>query len=255
MCLFSRFDQITGLRTTPSSDSAEQRLRMCRDGRVLGSKLVSFAKGFSKHQHVLAIFKVDSKYLRFPFKVKVDYFILHSILVYSFVILLVRFAMTKRRRTNEASLLNQYRLQKDFLNILTFCRLLRWFSKYLRFPFNVKVDYFILHSILVYSFVILLVFFAMTKRRRTNEASLLNQYRLQKDFLNILITFCRLLRWFSKYLRFPFKVQVDYFILHSILFSSFVIFLIFFAMSRKKMHVRSRTDSDSNVYMFKRKQK
>ena len=184
MCLFSRFDQITGLRTTPSSDSAEQRLRMCRDGRGLGSKLVSFAKGFSKHQHVLAIFKVDSKYLRFPFKVKVDYFILHSILVYSFVILLVLFAMTKRRRTNEASLLNQYRLQKDFLNILTFCRLLRWFSKYLKFPF---------------------------------------------------------------------KVQVDYFILHSILFSSFVIFLIFFAMSRKKMHVRSRTDS--NVYMFKRKQK
>ena len=174
------------INSTPSSDRAEQRLRMCRDGRGLGSKLVSFAKGFSKHHHVLAIFKVDSKYLRFSFKVKVDYFILHSILVYSFVILLVFFAMTKRRRTNEASLLNQYRLQKDFLNILTFCRLLRWFSKYLRFPFNVKVDYFILHSIL---------------------------------------------------------------------FSSFVIFLIFFAMSRKKMHVRSRTDSDSNVYMFKRKQK
>ena len=75
-----------------------------------------------------------------------------------------------------------------------------------------------------------------------------------KGFLNIL-TFYRLLGWFSKYLRFPFKVKVDYFILHSILFSSFVIFLIFFAMSRKKMHVRSRTDSDSNVYKFKFKRK
>ena len=87
----------------------------------------------------------------------------------------------------------------------------------------------------------------------TGEVWDLNWYRFQKDFLNIL-TFCRLLRWFSKYLRFPFKVKVDYFILHSILFSSFVIFLIFFAM---KMHVRSRTGSNSNVYkfMFKRKQK
>ena len=51
---------------------------MCRDGRGLGSKLVLFAKGFSKHPHILAIFKVDSEYLRFPFKVKVDYFILYS---------------------------------------------------------------------------------------------------------------------------------------------------------------------------------
>ena len=29
--------------------------------------LVSFAKGFSKHPCILAIFKVDSEYLRFPF--------------------------------------------------------------------------------------------------------------------------------------------------------------------------------------------
>ena len=56
-------------------DRAEQRLRMCRDVRGLGSKLVSFAKEFSKHPYILAIFKVDSEYLRFPFKVKVDYFI------------------------------------------------------------------------------------------------------------------------------------------------------------------------------------
>ena len=79
---------------------------MCRDGRGLGYKLVSFTKGFSKYLHILAIFKVDSEYLRFPFKAKVDYFILHSVLVYSFVNFLVFFAMNKRRRTNEASLLH-----------------------------------------------------------------------------------------------------------------------------------------------------
>ena len=88
------------------TDRAEQRLRMCTDGRGLGSKLVSFAKRFSKHPHILAIFKVDSEYLRFPFKVKVDYFILYSILVHSFVIFLIFFAMNKKRRTNEAALLN-----------------------------------------------------------------------------------------------------------------------------------------------------
>ena len=54
-------------------DRAEQHLRMCTDRRGLESKLVSFAKGFSKHPYILAIFKVDSEYLRFPFKVKVDY--------------------------------------------------------------------------------------------------------------------------------------------------------------------------------------
>ena len=75
---------------------------MCKDGRGLGAKLVSFTKGFSKHPHILAIFKVDSEYLRFPFKAKVDYFILHSILVYSFVIFLIFFAMNKRRCTSKA---------------------------------------------------------------------------------------------------------------------------------------------------------
>ena len=58
-------------------DRAEQRLRMCIDGRGLGSNLVSFSKGFSKHPHFLAIIKVDSEYLRFSFKLKVDYFILY----------------------------------------------------------------------------------------------------------------------------------------------------------------------------------
>ena len=74
-------------------DIAEQRLRMCIDGRSLGSKLVSFAKGFSKHPYILAIFKVDSEYLRFPFQVKVDYFILYSILVSIFVIFLLLLSM------------------------------------------------------------------------------------------------------------------------------------------------------------------
>ena len=75
---------------------------MCRDGRGLGSKLVSFAKGFSKHPHILAIFKVDSEYLRLPFKLKVDYLILYLILVSTFVIFLVLFSMNKKRSTKEA---------------------------------------------------------------------------------------------------------------------------------------------------------
>ena len=87
-------------------DRAEQRLRMSTDGRSLGSKLVSFVKRFSKHPRILPIFQVVSEYSRFPFKVKVDYFILHSILVYSFVIFLIFFAMKTRRHTNEAALLN-----------------------------------------------------------------------------------------------------------------------------------------------------
>ena len=61
----------------PGVDRAEQRLRMCIDGRGLGSNLVSFSKGFSKHPHILAIIKVDSEYLRFSFKLKVDHFILY----------------------------------------------------------------------------------------------------------------------------------------------------------------------------------
>ena len=85
-------------------DRAEQRLRMCRDGRGLGSKLVSFSKGFSKHPHILAIIKVDSEYLRFSFKLKVDYFMLCSVLVSTLVICLLLFSMNKRRRPNEASL-------------------------------------------------------------------------------------------------------------------------------------------------------
>ena len=86
------------------SDRADQRLRMCRDRRGPGSKLVSFSKGFLKHLHILAIIKVDSEYLRFSFKLKVDYFMLCSVLVSTLVICLLLFSMNKRRRPNEASL-------------------------------------------------------------------------------------------------------------------------------------------------------
>ena len=85
-------------------DRAEQGLRMCRDGRGLESNLVSFSKGFSKRPHILAIIKVDSEYLRSSVKLKVDYFILYSILVSTLVIFLLLFSMNKRRRTNESSL-------------------------------------------------------------------------------------------------------------------------------------------------------
>ena len=64
--------------------------------------IVSFAKGFSKHPYILAIFKVDSEYLRFPFKVKVDYFILYAILVSTSVIFLLLFSINKRKCTDEA---------------------------------------------------------------------------------------------------------------------------------------------------------
>ena len=84
---------------------------------------MSFAKGFSKHPHILAIFKVDSEYLRFPFKLKVDYFTLYSILVYSFVILLIFFAMNKRRCAFEAE-------QFFHSNVYMFKRKQKWTTAY-----------------------------------------------------------------------------------------------------------------------------
>ena len=96
---------------------------MCRDGRGLGSKLVSFTKGFSKHPHILAIFKVDSEYLRFLFNVKVDYSIFYLILVYSFVIFLAFFAMNKRRCTFEAE-------QFVHSNVYMFKRKHKWTTAY-----------------------------------------------------------------------------------------------------------------------------
>ena len=60
----------------------------------------------------------------------------------------------------------------------------------------------------------------------------------------------------SEYLRFPFKVKVDYFILYQILVSTFVIFLYFFLWTKKDARTKPRTRFfHSNVYMFKPKQK
>ena len=75
------------------------------------------------HPHILATFKLDSEYLRFLFKVKVDYFILYSILVYSFVIFLLSFAMNKRRCTFEAE-------QFFHSNVYMFKRKQKWATAY-----------------------------------------------------------------------------------------------------------------------------
>ena len=144
---------------------------MCRDGRVLGSKLVSFAKGFSKYLHILAIIKVDSEYLRFSFKAKVDYFILYLILVSTFVIFLLLFSMSKRRRTNEASLLQIVSFVKGFSKHPHIFLIFKVVSEYSRLPFKLKVDYFILYLILVSTFVSFLLLFSVSKRRRPKEAS------------------------------------------------------------------------------------
>ena len=118
---------------------------MCRDGRGLGSKLVSFAKGFSKHPHILAIFKVDSEYLRFPFKVKVDYFILYSILVSTFVIFLLLFS-TSKRKTHERSVpAIMVSFAKGFSKHPHIFPIFKMVSEYSRLLFKLKVDYFILY--------------------------------------------------------------------------------------------------------------
>ena len=71
----------------------------------------------------MAIFKVDSEYLRFPFKVKVDYFILYSIIVYSFETFLIFFAMKKRTCTFEAE-------QFFHSNVYMFKRKQKWTTAY-----------------------------------------------------------------------------------------------------------------------------
>ena len=108
-------------------DRAEHHLRICRDGRGLGSKLVWFAKRFSKHSHIFPILKVDSEYLRLPFTLKVDYFMLYSILVSTFAIFLLLF-FYERKKTHERSVpaINSV-VCKGFQNILTFSRFLRCF--------------------------------------------------------------------------------------------------------------------------------
>ena len=144
---------------------------MCRDGRGLGCNLVSFSKGFSKHPHTLAIIKVDSEYLKFSFKLKVDYFILYWILVSTLVIFLLLFSINKRRRTNEASRQIIVSFAKGFSKHPHIFRIFKVVSEYSRLPLKLKVDYLILYLILVSTFVIFLLLSSMNKRRRTKEAS------------------------------------------------------------------------------------
>ena len=109
-------------------------------GEVWGSKLVSFAKRFSKHSHIFPIFKVDSEYLRLPFKLKVDYFILYSILVSTFAILLLLF-FYEQKKTHERSVpaINSIKHPHIF-------SIFKVVSEYLRLPFKLtRVDYFILY--------------------------------------------------------------------------------------------------------------
>ena len=70
---------------------------MGEDWDTLTGIPVAFAQECSKHHHILAIFEVDSEYLRFPFKLKVDHFIVHGILVYSFVIFLIFFCYEQKK--------------------------------------------------------------------------------------------------------------------------------------------------------------
>ena len=67
-----------------------------------GIKTSIVCKRISKHPHILAIFRVDSEYLRVLFKAKVDYFILYSILVSTFVnYFFYYFLWTKHERSRE----------------------------------------------------------------------------------------------------------------------------------------------------------
>ena len=88
---------------------------------------------------------VDSGYLRFPFKVKVDYFILYSILVSTFVIFLLIFSMNKSRRTNEASLQKVVSFAKGFSKHPHIFPIFKVVSEYPSLPLKLKVDYFILY--------------------------------------------------------------------------------------------------------------
>ena len=126
-------------------DRAEQRLRMCRDGRGLGSKLVSFEKGSSKHPCILAVFKVDSEYLRFPFKLKVDYLTLYSILVSIFCNFSSIF-FYEQQKTHERSVpAIMVSFAKGFSKHPNIFQIFKMVSEYSRLPFKLKVDYFILY--------------------------------------------------------------------------------------------------------------
>ena len=119
------------------------------------------------------ISKVDSEYLRFPFNVRVDYFVLYSILVSTFVMFLL-FFFYEQKKTHERSVPAVIvSFAKGFPKHPHIFPVFKVVSGYLRLPFKLKVDYFILNLILVSTFVIFLPLFSMNKRRRRNEASLL----------------------------------------------------------------------------------
>ena len=92
------------------------------------AKLVSFAKGFSKRSlHFAGFFRwFPNISVRFPFEVKVGYFILQSILVYSFVIFLTFFCYEQKK---------MHVLSRTVLfdsNVYMFKRKLKWTTAYQR---------------------------------------------------------------------------------------------------------------------------
>ena len=110
------------------------------------SKLVSFAKRFSKHSHIFQIFKVDSEYLRLPFKMKVDYFIHYSIFVSTFAIFLLLF-FYEQKKTHERSVpaINSIVCKRISKHPHIF-PIFKSVFEYLRLPFKLtRVDYFILY--------------------------------------------------------------------------------------------------------------
>ena len=112
-------------------------------------------------------------------------------------------------------------------------------NEYLRFPFKVKVDYFILEAILVSSFVIFFLFFAMNKRRRTHEAlgcwisAVCKEVSKHPHILPIF-------KVVSEHLSFPLKLKVHHLIFYPGLRFRLRNFSSVFCYEQKKMHVRSR---------------
>ena len=111
-----------------------------------------------------------SEYLRLPFTLKVDYFILYKILVSTFVIFLPFFSMNKRRPTYEVSGAKLVSFAKGFSKHPHILSIFKVVSEYLRFPSKVKLDYIIFYSTLVSISVIFHPFFAMNKRICTDKA-------------------------------------------------------------------------------------
>ena len=122
-------------------------------------------------------------------------------------------------------------------------------NEYLRFPFKVKVDYFILHSILVSSFVMFPLFFAMNKGRRTYEASGCWISTVCKEVLKHPHSL-PIFKVVSEHLSFPLKLKVHHLIFYPGLRFHLRNFSTVFCYEEKKMHVRSREQkwkTDNNM--------